>query len=178
MQRSCKFLRREYKVTVYRTIIEPHFTYCASIIFLCTLTDTNKLQTLQNRAMKSILKKPRDTRTKELLDELNWLSVYQSCVYFTLILIFKIKHNLLPPYLATNLKLRSEMHGRDLRNKNDFNLPKYSKACTQNNLYFRGVIMYNETTNEMKNCQSLSIYKKLCYEYMKTKPIRKKIVNM
>lgn len=126
MKRSCKFLRREYAITVYRTIVEPHFVYCASIIFLCTMTDFNNLQKLQNRAMRFILRRPRDERTKDMLDELNWLSVYQSSLYYTLILIFKMKRGLLPPYLSENLRLVSEVHDRNTRNRNDFRLPSYT----------------------------------------------------
>lgn len=173
MQRSCKYVKRQYKITVYRTIVEPHFTYCASIVFLCTATDLGKLQKLQNRAMRFILKKPRDTRIKDMLKELKWLSVYQACLYYTLILIFKIKNHLLPSYLSANLKLNSEYHSRNLRNKNDFRLPNFTKECSQNSLYYRGVQKFNEITQEMKLCTSLSAFKNLCFEYVEAKPINK-----
>lgn len=173
MKRSCKFLMREYKVTVYRTIVEPHFTYCASIIFLCTITDMNNLQKLQNRAMRFILRRSWDARTKDMLEELKWLSVYQSSLYYTLILVFKMRNNLLPSYLSNNLRLVSEVHSRNTRNRNDYRLPNYTKQCAQNSLYYRGVKMFNELPWEMRNGSSLANFKRLCFEYVKTKPIRK-----
>lgn len=173
MKRSCTFVKRQYKIIVYSTIIEPQFTYCASIIFLCTVTDLKRLQTLQNKAMRFILKKRLDTRIIDMLNELNWLSVYQACIYYTLILIFKMKNDMLPPYLSANLKRNSEFHDRNLRNKDDFKLPRYTKECAQNSLFYRGVQRFNETTYEMKNCSSIATFKKLCFDYTRKLPIKK-----
>lgn len=84
-----------------------------------------------------------------------------------------MKNKLLPSYLSNKLKLNSETHNRNLRNKNDLRLPNFTKECSQNSLYYRGVQKYNEITIEMKNCTSLIPFKKLCFEYVKTKPINK-----
>lgn len=163
--------------TVYRTIIEPHFTYCASIIYLCSITDKERLQKLQNRAMRCILRKSRDTPIKRMLDELKWLSVTQACEYYTLILIFKMKCNLLPRYLSINLDYNYELHNRNLRNKGDLKLPQLTKNCSRNNIFYKGVKLYNETTTEMKNCDNLNTFKKLCFEFTRNRPIRENINN-
>lgn len=172
MYRTCKYVKRNYKITVYRTIVEPHFTYCASIIYLCNIIDKERLQKLQNRAMRCILSKPRDTPIKNMLDELKWLSIKQACEYHALILIFKMKNNLLPKYLSSNLNYVHETHNINLRNKGNFRLPNLRKACSQNNVFYKGIKLFNESTPEMKNCDNLKSFKKLCYEFAKARPIR------
>lgn len=178
MYRTCSRLRRDYKVTVYRTIVEPHFIYCASLLYLCTIADKEKLQKLQNRAMRCILRRPRDYSVKRMLDELGWLSVKQAIEYYSLILIFKIKRNLLPTYLSVNLRCNRDVHGRELRNKDDFRLPYRNKSTSQNSLFYKGVKLFNESTTEMKRCINLSEFKKLCFEFTRSRPIKESTINM
>lgn len=56
--------------------------------------------------------------------------------------------------LSCNLRLNSEFHNRNIRNKDDFPLPKYNinnNEGSQNSVFYRGI----ELQNEMKNCTIL-----------------------
>lgn len=172
MSRTCKYVYRHYKIKVYRAIVEPHFVYCSSLLFLCNKTDKDRLQKLQNRAMRCILKKPMETPIDVMLNELGWLSVKQALEYYTLILVFKMKHDMVPSYLSEELVYNREVHGRNLRNKDDFRLPNRKKNCSQNSLFYRGVGLYNDMETEAKSCRRLSEFKKLCLEFVKKRPIR------
>lgn len=77
MQRTTKFIQKKYKIILYKSIIEPHFVYCPSILFIISDKEVDKLQKLQNRCMRFILQKPKDTRTADMLKTLDWLSVKQ-----------------------------------------------------------------------------------------------------
>lgn len=54
------------RIKIYKTIVAPHFEYCASILFLCNKQATQKLQKIQNRAMRVILRCNRRTRIKDV----------------------------------------------------------------------------------------------------------------
>lgn len=41
----------EERICTYKTIVAPHFEYCASINFLCNDNQMNRMQKLQNRAI-------------------------------------------------------------------------------------------------------------------------------
>lgn len=58
------------KITIYHTIIAPHFEYCASILYTCTKSDIAKLQILQNRAMRTILRCHKMTSSLVMLKRL------------------------------------------------------------------------------------------------------------
>lgn len=79
-------LNNYQKLNVYRSIIEPHFTYCASILYLSNSTDTE----IQNKCMRQILRTNRFTSTVDMLNTLNLLSINQMVIFRTLIFIFKI----------------------------------------------------------------------------------------
>ena len=83
MARSTKLVNKNYKTKVYNCIILSHFVYCPSILFLLNATQMDKLQKLQNRAMRIILKKAFDTNIRIILNELNWLNVRQIVNFHT-----------------------------------------------------------------------------------------------
>jgi len=172
LQRSCRQLSTKYKISVYKTIIEPHFIYCPSVLFILPDSMIDKLQKLQNRAMRFILKKRFDTPTREMLNELKWLSVKQKIFYFTMIFIFNIKQNNLPNYLSSQLMYNHDIHSINTRNRNDFRLPFFRNECDQQNLFYKGLKNYNQLPREIKNCNILREFKNKLYKHCLTLPIR------
>jgi hypothetical protein len=81
-------LTKTAKITIYNRIISPHLDYCSSILFLATEEYLNRMQIIQNRAMRIILR----CHVKTMLDNLECQSTKQR----TLVFIFKIKHNMGP----------------------------------------------------------------------------------
>lgn len=75
------------RCTVCKTIIAPHFEYCATLLMAMGETQLTKLQRAQNRAMRMILKCDRYTRVERMLQTLRFMSVrqrmrYNVCFYF------------------------------------------------------------------------------------------------
>lgn len=167
MFRSCKFISKKYKIMVYRSMIEPHFIYCPTILFTFTDTQISNLQKKQNKAMRFILRKRYDTPILEMLRELNWLSVKQLVTYYTLKFIHNIKLGNLPGYLSNRMIYNSEIHNYQTRNRNNFHVPIARNELDRRSLYCRGVRAYNELPVHLKNCESPEIFKKLLYEYSK-----------
>ncbi|KAJ8945301.1 hypothetical protein NQ318_002758 [Aromia moschata] len=91
-------------ITVYKSIIQPHFDYCSSIVYLMDKNCKDQLQKLQNRAMRIILKCNRHTPIHLMLDALQWMPISLPLKYLTMIFIFKILNNLLPSYFNTKIR--------------------------------------------------------------------------
>ena len=56
-----------------------------------TKSTLQKVQTVQNLAMKWITGIKWGISTKQLLDKVNWLSIYQLAIYHSVLLLWKIK---------------------------------------------------------------------------------------
>ena len=56
------------RISIYKSIIAPHFDYCSSLLFLCNQTAFDRLQKLQNRAMRAVLMCKRLTPIAFMLD--------------------------------------------------------------------------------------------------------------
>ncbi len=154
-------LDMEGRLTLYKSIISPHFEYCASLLYLCNFNEFDKLQKLQNRALRIILRCRARTSIKSMLDKLNLLSVKQRTVMLTMTFIFKIKNKLLPNYLQHFISYVGHHHQHQLRNINNFRLPFVSRSSTQNSLFYKGLKQFNELPMQIKNTANLNEFKKL-----------------
>jgi hypothetical protein len=117
--------------------------------------DINKLQLLQNRGLRIILKKPRRTNIKWMLDALKMLSVQQRVNYNTLTLIFKIRNKMVSNYLQEKILYTREGTTRTLRNADDFRLPRYKRSYTQNMIWHDGLQLFNEIQTEQNEKETL-----------------------
>lgn len=119
LSRISKYISQWTKITVYKTIIAPHFDYCSSLFYNLSKDNIDILQKLQNRAMRTILKCHRRTHIIDMLDNLKWLSVKQIFGVKLLCFMYNVVNNKFPDHFKQKLTKKSEMHEHNLRNKNN-----------------------------------------------------------
>lgn len=153
-------------INIYNTIILPHFNYCSTILFLCNQQQLQRLQILQNRGMRIILKCGIRTHIRDMLNKLKWMNIRNCLTYNALVLIFKLKNNLLPSYMQRHIDYVGGYYY--LRNRGDFRLPLYRKTSTQNSLLYKGTQVFNNLPSNIKNELRLSIFKKKIKEHLNT----------
>lgn len=163
-------LNCQQKIMLYKTLIEPYINYCSSILFLACEYDLERIQKLQNRVMRNILKMNKRTSQVTLLEILQFLSVKQRIFYNTMISIFKIINNLWPDYLTKKITFNKENdYKRKLRNCNDIRKQNAIKQCSQNSLFYKGSQMFNNLNREIKEERNFNKFKNLIYNYVKEK---------
>lgn len=155
------------KAMLYKTIVQPHFTYCSSVLFLSTGEDINRLQVLQNKCMKNILRADRNTSANIMNGLLEIMNVNQILMYRTLIFIYKIVRGLAPNYLTNKIKYRNDAHNRNLRNLNYIEPIDATRACSQNSLFHRGIKLFNELSGELRDEISPNIFENKLEIYVK-----------
>lgn len=163
-------LNCQQKIMIYKSIIEPHFTFCSTILFIANKTDIKRLQIVQNKCMRNILKLDRFSNEGVMLEMLNFRSVYQTIVYFTLYFIHKVVNRKAPNYLIERINFKSENERKNtLRNRNEIELSKFTKACSQNSLFYKGIALYNNLPLNIKNQPSIEQFKILLNTHVKEK---------
>jgi hypothetical protein len=81
-----------------------------------------RITKLQKRATRNILDAPFLTPTRELFENLNWLSFCDRISYNKLVLVYKILHDKTPNYLKKLCIPSREVHTRNLRSVSSNNL--------------------------------------------------------
>ena len=66
------FVSMHTAIKIYKDLIEPHFDYCSAVWDGLTLPLSEKLQKLQNRAIRLITKSSYDTTSRFLLNSPGW----------------------------------------------------------------------------------------------------------
>lgn len=168
LARISKNLNFEDKITIYKTIIAPHFDYCATLLSSCNQNELSRMQKLQNWAMKIVLRARKRTKIADMLAALNWLSVKQRIWYQTLFFIFKLKHGMLPKYLDKYTTHTFDRHQYQLRNRNDFNVGRTNKKSTKNSIFYKGFTQFNSLPDDVKNEERVNTFKSKLSIYVKS----------
>lgn len=146
-------------VILYNTLILPHYNYCSSVLFMCDNVKINRLQVLQNKAMRIILKCDRYTHIQNMLTSLNWMNVQQNIKFNVIIFVFRIKYKIYPEYLWRKLVYISDSHTFNVRNAENFRLPLYRRARSQNNVMYKGLALFNSLPSDLKAEKNLTTFK-------------------
>ena len=103
LKRVRPFVSMHTAIKIYKGLIEPHFDYCSAVWDGLTQQLTEKLQKLQNRAIRVITKSSNNTRPRFLLHSLRWdnLSVRRAKQKGNL--MYKCINNLDAPAYVCNL---------------------------------------------------------------------------
>ncbi len=102
LSRLAGSLTMRARISIYKSIIAPHFDYCSSLLFLGDQSTFDRMQLIQNRAMRSVLLCKKLTPIRYKLDTLEWLTVKQRVYANTLTFIYKLRSGLLPEYECMN----------------------------------------------------------------------------
>ena len=154
------------RMLVYKTIILPHFNYCASLLISCTGEDINRLQLQQNKIMRILLGCNKYTPIAYMLGTLNWLNVENWIKRANLILIYKIKNNCLSDCLNAYLKQRSDFHNYNIRSKNNFNICHVNTTALQKTLFYDGLREFNLLPKNVKESPNLKMFCKLLHVHL------------
>lgn len=172
--RLAKFFNFTTKINVYKTIIQPHFDYCASVLLCANNEDIEKLQKLQNKELRIILKCKRRTSVIEMFHRLDiWKikSVQKSIIIVAMKLVFKLRNNMAPDYLSSLIKLNNQVHTRNLRNANGIRLPKYVKSGSQKMMLYNGLKWFNNLPDQIKKERNWTVFKNRICELVNTKTV-------
>lgn len=153
---------------LYKTLLLPHINYCSSILFTVSDSQIYRVQKIQNKYLRMLLRVPWDTSTALMHNTANWLSVKQRIIYNTMTFIFKIENENSPQYLKCRLVPRGASSSYSLRNENSYQLPPFTKKVCKDSLFYNGVKLYNTIKNKIPTqTMTLSNFKKQCINYVK-----------
>lgn len=166
LYRCSSFISLKTRLTIYNSIVLPHFIYSASIISMATQGELNRLQVLQNRGMRTILQCNRYAHVDNMLQKLNWIDIRKLVKVQVLTFIHKIRIGLHPDYFAELMMSCDDVHNHQTRNKNNFYLEAKNKKTTQNSIFFKGVREYNKLPNSIKGSITIAKFKKYIIEFL------------
>ena len=154
------------RCTVYKTIIAPHFEYCATLLIGMGETQLSRLQKAQNRAMRVILQCNKYTKVEHMLQALQFMSIRQRLYYNVCTFVFKIVNNMLLEQLKDQIELVGSNSDRQTRQTGDIAIGFRRTRSAQKSMFYEGVKMYNALPAEIKRCDKLEKFKRMLKEHV------------
>ena len=97
MWRIRNFIPESLALHLYKSLIHPHFLYCAHLYDGCSLTNQRRLQVSQNNALRAVLHAPPRCSTEQLHTKCNVEYLDIGRAKLTCIEAYKCLHDLNPP---------------------------------------------------------------------------------
>ncbi|KAL3269421.1 hypothetical protein HHI36_008491 [Cryptolaemus montrouzieri] len=123
--RVASYLSVASRISIYYSTIQPHFDYCATVLYPSNLDGTSALQKLRNIGIRLIPECYRNTSAQIRLGGLRWLLCQERIFQF-------------------------EIHNSPTRGNDNLYLPKLNHPSTMNCLFYKGLRYYNELHDDIK----------------------------
>ena len=145
----------------YKGLIEPPFDYCSAVWAGFTQQLREKLQKLQNRAIRVITKSSYDASSRFLLNSLGWDNLSVRRAKQKANLMCKCINNLAPAYLCNLFAPRTPNH--DFRNaKKKLMLPAKPRTdYLKRSFSYSGAILGNNLPEEIRTSNSLGFFREV-----------------
>ena len=167
IRRVKSYLPKENLITLANSHVLCHLDYCAPLLHNLSATQLDRLLKLQKYCARLIFGYNRQTHSKPLFIELNWLPVYQRIEYLTSCLMFNVMNKTAPTYLMEMFTESRSIHTHNTRSSSRKNLfiergngREYTKTFR-----FYGSKLWNSLPVEIRQASSEEQFKKHSFSH-------------
>ncbi len=167
--RALKFkLKRTSLNQIYISYMRPILEYASVVWDGCTLYEKSSLEKLQYEAARIVTGLTRSVSIVNLLKEIGWVSLSDRRIIQKLIIVYKLKHEMLPCYLEELFPhLVNEQTPYNLRNNDNFQTIARRTELYSKSYIPSAISLWNNLDNNTKESESLLSFKskmKLLYK--------------
>ena len=161
LRKNKQFLTEEQLNQIYKSFILPHFLYSSTVWSQFSITDTNKLTSLQKRCGRIISNVSHDADIRLVFDDLQWQFLESLFIKQRNTMMYKCINGLVPDYLSNEFKFAQRSY--EFRQSTlNLALPRCNTESFRKSFIFRGVQSWNNLPHNVKNATSLKQFKRLC----------------
>ena len=151
---------------LYKTLVLPLIDYGDTLYHAASADLVNQLQIIQNKFARIILKvNPRESSVL-IHNELRLMKLENRRNLHFATLVFNTMEEMVLQYLSDKFQLIPEDRGRLTRSttRGDLMIPHTNLVRTDNAFSVRGALFWNSFSFELRNAESVEVFKKLYIE--------------
>ena len=158
LRRMRNMLPFELRKAIYNSFITPHYNYCAETWHFCSKSSLNKLEKVNERAIRFVFK-DKNTPYCDLLKQLGRATLAEERAHKILGTIFKILHGSCPVSIRDLIQCRISAY--NLRGKDILKLPKVNttKYGLKSWRYY-GPKLWNSLPDSVKSLTTYAAFRK------------------
>ncbi len=139
------------QTTLYNSLVYPYLTYGLLLWGSMAKIHTNKIFTLQKRAVRIIAGSTFTAYTEPLFHEFSILKLDELYKLFLGIYIYKQKNQLYPQPVKRDIPQNSDFHSYNTRHRNEPRKPKVRTKLFADSFYNRAIDYWSVIPDEAKN---------------------------
>ena len=151
-------------------LVLSRLDYCNSLLIDLPLTHVQRLQSVQNAAVRLIFNLRRCDHITDALISLHWLRVPERIIFKVATLTYRALHGSAPPYLASSLTRVADMpHRRRLRSASteQLDVPTCRRSTIGGRAFpVAGATVWNGLLSDVTSASSLSVFKNRLKTYL------------
>ncbi len=155
LNRSKQFLFSESLLTLYNSLLKPHFTYCLISWGNTTKSNLNVLYLLQKKIVRILTGSDYRAHSEPLFVKLKIMNIFQLHHYFTSVFVFKCLSNMYFEYWDNFFH-----YSNSPRFPNDLQTKYFKKKLSQSSIRFSGPQIWNNFSTKVKMSTTLPILKR------------------
>ena len=162
IRRIAKFLDQDTKHHVIRCLILSRMDYGNALLYGCKSKDLDRLQALQNKAVKLIFNAGKRDSLAPLLNTLHWLPIRERIKYKLCMYIYKCLNGTAPQYLVDFITYKPK-GTRFTRSSMDTTLltSQYARTSIGDKSFcISGPLLWNSLPKNIREAHTLSGFKK------------------
>ena len=166
LKRSKAFVPFDTLQTMYTSLVHPHFDYCSEIWGCCNKPLSIKLQKLQNRAARIVLRASYDTNADSIIDKLGWRKLDTQRQINKATMVYKSLNGLALICLRSKFTARSNVSSYSLRDTNGkIAIPLPRTNFMKNSFSYSGAFLWNSLPVERRQANSLGTFRAGCKQF-------------
>ena len=159
LKRLGRFLTRQGKMTIYNSFIVSNFNYCLLAWHFCSASSTNKIEKIQERALRFI-NNDFTSSLQALLTSTNTLLVHVRRMKQMASEIYKIVNDIAPAYIKDLVNIKKTNY--NFRRENQASLPAVkSTRYGLRSFRYEAARIWNCLPNDVRQAESFPQFKRL-----------------
>ena len=149
------------KKNIYNALVLPHLDYCCVLWQECRTQLQQRLERIQNYAMRLICSKPPRTPSEILRSDMNWMPLSKRRELFRLALVHRCVHGWAPTYLAECYETNIRYGHCITRGVKKLHLKSVNTEFGRRATMFKGAQDWNKLPANLRNVQNTKTFRKL-----------------
>ena len=149
------------KKNIYNALVLPHLDYCCVLWQECRTQLQQRVERIQNYAMRLICSKPPRTPSEILRSDMNWMPLSKRRELFRLALVHRCVHGWAPTYLAECYETNIRYGHCITRGVKKLHLKSVNTEFGRRATMFKGAQDWNKLPANLRNVQNTKTFRKL-----------------
>ena len=152
LKRLGRFLTKEGKLTIYNSFIASNFNYCPIVWHFCSVASTNKMEKIQERALRFIYNDFQSS-TEALLSLSDTSPLHIKRMKLMACEAYKIINDLSPTYIRDLINVKVSQY--NFRNEHQASLPQVnSTRYGLKSFRYEAARIWNSLPNNIRTAES------------------------